>query len=154
MDISACAVPILTILFLTTLSQVPKLNQSAVLNRRSTPLMPPFLTSTSLVSQSAPIRHLTAASLSSLCLTFSLSPSLALLSLPHCLSVCPSPCPGFLSWRGSCLFSAILGTCSARNKLLKWRPLACLLSHSVSLCLSLPLPIAGLCVYKVVCVCL
>jgi len=42
----------------------------------------------------------------------------------------------FFCWHGSCLFSAILGTGSARNKLLKWRPLT--RSFSPSLPFSLP----------------
>ncbi len=42
----------------------------------------------------------------------------------------------FFCWHGSCLFSAILGTGSARNKLLKWRPLT--RSFSPLLRLSLP----------------
>lgn len=87
------------------------------------------------VPRTAPFRHLTAARLSSFCLTV-----LARSGLTLRQSNGPRAQVFFflflLSWCGSCLFSAILGTCSACNKLLKWRPLACLLS----LCLPQPIP--------------
>lgn len=86
------------------------------------------------VPRTAPFRHLTAAGLSSFCLTV-----LARCGLTPRRSSAPRAQVFFFffgSWCGSCLFSAILGTRSACNKLLKWRPLACLLSR----CLPQPLP--------------
>lgn len=85
------------------------------------------------VPRTAPFRHLTAAGLSSFCLTVLARSGLT----PHRSSAPRAQVFFFFgSWCGSCLFSAILGTRSACNKLLKWRPLACLLSR----CLPQPLP--------------